>query len=158
MPQTLENIMKKNPYLSGGFDVVIINEVDKIARRTAHTRILTRPWSSLIPRFEDAFIAAMSGTLRDNHIVLDGEQAQIRTELKAITDAISNSEQTYGFIGTSNEKAISGLTRKLTHYGKYSYLGFEGDAPDNVLKGVFPALNSPLNVSLDNKEITGKEE
>jgi hypothetical protein len=32
----------------------------------------------------------------------------------------------------------------LPHYGKYSYLGFEGDEPVNVAKGEWPVLNSPL--------------
>lgn len=53
--------------------------------------------------------------------------------------------QTLGFMGAHNEEAISGLSRKLLHYGKYGYLGFEGDAPDNVLKGIFPTLNSKMD-------------
>ncbi|MCF8298975.1 MAG: hypothetical protein K9J13_15610, partial [Saprospiraceae bacterium] len=61
-----------------------------------------------------------------------------------------------GFIGSNNVKAIPGLTRKLPHYGKYSYLGFEGDAPDNVWKGIFPALDSPLQVQIASKEIKSK--
>ena len=56
-----------------------------------------------------------------------------------------NQEQTLGFLGSKNAAAISGLSRKLFHYGSYGYLGFEGDAPDNVLKGTFPALNSRLD-------------
>jgi len=59
-----------------------------------------------------------------------------------------NSAMTIGFIGTTNKNAIAGLTRKLPHYGKYSYLGFMGDAPDNNLKGNFPSLNSPLNQTI----------
>ena len=56
----------------------------------------------------------------------------------------NNPEQTIGFIGTGHPNALKGLSRKLFHYGSYGYLGFEGDAPDNVLKGVFPILNSQL--------------
>jgi hypothetical protein len=37
-------------------------------------------------------------------------------------------------------KMIDGLKRKVVHYGKYSYLGFEGDDAVNKLKGEFPAL------------------
>lgn len=43
-----------------------------------------------------------------------------------------------------NEQAISGLARKLPHYGKYSYLAFEGTEPTNVAKGQWQAVNSPL--------------
>jgi aminopeptidase N len=56
----------------------------------------------------------------------------------------SNVAQTLGFIGVNNQKALPGLARLLPHYGKYSYLGFEGTRPNNVLKGTFPPLHSPL--------------
>ncbi|MCP4218921.1 MAG: M20/M25/M40 family metallo-hydrolase, partial [bacterium] len=45
--------------------------------------------------------------------------------------------------------ALPGLARKLPHYGKYSYLGFDGDEPTNILKGQWPVVNSPMTVSLD---------
>ncbi len=63
----------------------------------------------------------------------------------------NHQEQTIGFIATNVEKAVSGLARLLPHYGKYSYLGFEGSRPDNVLKGTFPPLHSPLQISLSVK-------
>ncbi len=55
---------------------------------------------------------------------------------------------TLGFVAANNAESIAGLTRKLPHYGKYSYLGFEGNEPTNVWKGIFPALGSPLNYSI----------
>ena len=60
-----------------------------------------------------------------------------------------------GFIQANSKEAIAGLTRKLPHYGKYGYLGFEGDAPTNNLKGSFSAVNSPLNhvVKYDGEKI-----
>lgn len=62
----------------------------------------------------------------------------------AIPNAVKQ-EQTLGFLGSKNAAALTGLSRKLFHYGSYGYLGFEGDAPDNVLKGIFPVLNSRLD-------------
>ncbi|MFN7987121.1 MAG: M20/M25/M40 family metallo-hydrolase [Thermoanaerobaculia bacterium] len=44
--------------------------------------------------------------------------------------------------------ALPGLGRKLPHYGKYSYLGFEGTEPVNVLKGQWPESDSPLRADL----------
>jgi hypothetical protein len=38
----------------------------------------------------------------------------------------------------------AGLTRKLPHYHKYSYLAFEGDEPVNVDKGRWPVTRSPM--------------
>ncbi|MCH8863107.1 MAG: M20/M25/M40 family metallo-hydrolase, partial [Proteobacteria bacterium] len=48
-----------------------------------------------------------------------------------------------------NDAAVAGLARKLPHYGKYSYLAFAGDAPDNSAKGEWPAVGSPLVAVLD---------
>ncbi|OYT15743.1 MAG: hypothetical protein B7C24_11430 [Bacteroidetes bacterium 4572_77] len=48
------------------------------------------------------------------------------------------------WIAFDNPKAIDGLIRKLPHYGKYSYLAFQGDEPTNMAKGQWPLLSSPL--------------
>lgn len=49
-----------------------------------------------------------------------------------------------GWITADRAEAIPGLARKLPHYGKYSFLAFEGDDPTNVRKGQWPASSSPL--------------
>ncbi|GAB6064741.1 M20/M25/M40 family metallo-hydrolase [Deferrisoma palaeochoriense] len=46
------------------------------------------------------------------------------------------------------EAALPGLTRKLPHYHKYSFLVFEGDEPANVAKGRWPVTDSPLTAQL----------
>ena len=52
------------------------------------------------------------------------------------------------WLGSQNPAALPGLARKLPHYGSYSYLAFAGDAPDNVLKGQWQVLDSPLQVTV----------
>jgi len=54
-------------------------------------------------------------------------------------------EHTIGFIGTHYPENIMVLARKLPHYGGYGYLGFTDNTYTNVLKGVFPVLNSELD-------------
>ncbi len=49
--------------------------------------------------------------------------------------------------------AIPGLARKLPHYGKYSYLAFEGSEPTNVVKGQWPVVNSPLTAVLTDSAV-----
>jgi aminopeptidase N len=60
---------------------------------------------------------------------------------------LANPDQALAWIATDNVAAMPGLARKLPHYGKYSYLGFAGDEPDNVLKGQWPVIASPLSVT-----------
>ncbi|MDD3743579.1 MAG: M20/M25/M40 family metallo-hydrolase, partial [Lentimicrobiaceae bacterium] len=55
-----------------------------------------------------------------------------------------NNNTGMAFLAIDNPKAIEGLVRKLPHYGKYSYLGFEGEEPENVAKGEWPVTESPL--------------
>ncbi len=47
-----------------------------------------------------------------------------------------------------NAEAVGGLSRKLLHYGKYSYLAFTGTEPSNIVKGQWPAVGSPLTIEV----------
>jgi hypothetical protein len=59
-----------------------------------------------------------------------------------------NMEKAVGWIVVDPTAALAGIGRKLPHYGKYSYLAFEGEEPANVIKGQWPATGSPLRVDL----------
>ena len=58
----------------------------------------------------------------------------------------ASAEQAVGWLVADPLAAAPGLARKLPHYGKYSYLGFEGEAAENVAKGQWPTTDSPLTV------------
>jgi len=60
----------------------------------------------------------------------------------------ANPDQALGWLAAGDVAALPGLGRKLPHYGKYSYLAFTGEAPDNVLKGQWPVVHSPLSVAV----------
>ncbi len=55
-------------------------------------------------------------------------------------------------LSADNKDAVTGLARKLPHYGKYSYLVFEGTEPSNIGKGEWETVNSPLEVSLEQND------
>jgi hypothetical protein len=55
-----------------------------------------------------------------------------------------NIRQVIVWASIANIKAVEGLVRKLPHYGKYSYLVFEGNEPTNIGKGEWTVLNSPM--------------
>jgi aminopeptidase N len=59
--------------------------------------------------------------------------------------------QPVGWVASPTANALPGLIRKLPHYGKYSYLVFQGEAPDNRVKGQWPARDSSLKVWLDDR-------
>ena len=80
-------------------------------------------------------IDAQAMPLRDHAAIL------VRRHPGDVTRAI-------GWIVADRVDAMEGLGRKLPHYGKYSYLGFEGAEPVNMLKGQWQASDSPLSVDL----------
>lgn len=90
-------------------------------------------------------------------LALGSEKLEQIAKLKkegSVVFAVPNPNNVYhtvGFIGANNVDAIKALSRKLLHYGKYGYLGFETEKATNVLKGSLPALNSPMNYVIDNK-------
>lgn len=94
-------------------------------------------------RFIDKLTDAGSGFALDSEqqsIVLeDSRHASASMVLTARRGA-----QPLGWVATTEVAALPGLARKLPHYGKYGYLLFAGSAPDNRLKGQWPAGDSPL--------------
>ncbi len=64
-----------------------------------------------------------------------------------------NAAQTITLLSIGNDAAVDGLVRKLSHYGKYSYLAFEGDEPSNIAKGNWQITDSPLIYAFDKNAI-----
>jgi hypothetical protein len=57
-----------------------------------------------------------------------------------------NPQMTLAWVATQNLAALPGLSRKIPHYGTYSFLGVTGAEPINTAKGQWPVLASPLAV------------
>jgi len=68
----------------------------------------------------------------------------------------NNIKQVITLLSIGNKNAVNGLARKLPHYGKYSYLAFEGAEPTNIAKEQWSVNNSPLMKNLDPKADTIK--
>ncbi len=89
-------------------------------------------------------------------VALDGESVSFGAEkaplaahsFVAVRRHPADAERALGWLVVDPEAAFPGLGRKLPHYGKYSYLAFEGNEPTNVVKGQWAALESPLRVDL----------
>lgn len=92
LPQTLYNTVAKHPTLLQEFDVCVINEIDQIVRRTALGSAIKQPYGKLLPLLNEAIIIGMSGTLRDDHYVLDVNQLKIKQELESLQEHIPKSK------------------------------------------------------------------
>ncbi len=94
--------------------------------------------------------AGLQGVRADaGTITLDGERLAMATHAAVIVRRHpADPGKAVGWIAGGPMAAIPGLGRKLPHYGRYSYLGFEGDEPTNTVKGEWPTTDSPLSSDL----------
>jgi aminopeptidase N len=101
---------------------------------------------------ENRFAADLFGKVLKagaTEIRVDGESMPLAGHTVVLTERHpTNVEKAVGWIFSEPFAAMPGLGRKLPHYGKYSYLGFSGEEPVNVLKGQWSASDSPLHVDL----------
>lgn len=95
-------------------------------------------------------LEAYNSRLLQDSIILDNNN-MLRKGSDAILTLFNPKDvnQQIIYIDIDNSKAIAGLVRKLPHYGKYSYLAFNGDEPTNIAKGQWGVLNSPLIKIID---------
>jgi hypothetical protein len=82
--------------------------------------------------------------LRSGSLVLARAANAVAVAVRSPSDA----GQVAAFVAAADPRALPGLGRKLPHYGKYSLLGFEGDAPSNTAKETWPVPTSPLTAVL----------
>jgi superfamily II DNA or RNA helicase len=91
-PQVLAGLYKKDPSLLEPFEMVLINEVDTLVRRTGTRTAIVFPWSTLLMYLEGKWLIGMSGTLRDDHAVFTSEQVEIRRELDTLKQFFPGAE------------------------------------------------------------------
>lgn len=104
-------------------------------------------------RFKSKFISCTE----DYGVLVNDNEVHIqKSEIKRKNHSIVLTARNPGnpnfaivWVTADNTSALSGLGRKLPHYGKYSYLGFEGTEPSIILKGRWPTLNSPMSVMVE---------
>lgn len=95
-------------------------------------------------------LAGYNAEFREGSVVIDKKELFFNSN--SIIAAVKNSRNPSSavvLLSTDRVGALPGLGRKLPHYGKYSFLAFEGDEPANSFKGQWPAVDSPMSVVFD---------
>ncbi|MDH3326596.1 MAG: M20/M25/M40 family metallo-hydrolase [Gammaproteobacteria bacterium] len=103
-------------------------------------------------KFKQSFIKTLASypfVENKNNISIQNNKLNIgNNSIVLVSRNPASPKYAFSFISADKVSAVSGLGRKLPHYGKYSYLGFEGDDPTNIVKGQWPIVNSPLSAHL----------
>jgi superfamily II DNA or RNA helicase len=100
-PQVLASVASSDIDLFQSFEILLINEVDTLVKRSGGASILIYPWSTILTLFKDKWLIGMSGTLRDDHAVFTDDQLEIRNELMTLKEHIPGAvvitmEELYG--------------------------------------------------------------
>ena len=111
-------------------------------------------WSNKYRANVDNQISAYGGRVSGDSVFFDDKEYK-RTEHSVVIATRHPNNINQSLIWISNENAASpiGLARKLPHYGKYSYLAFTGNNYENIAKGQWPVVDSPLVKSLTDKAL-----
>jgi hypothetical protein len=103
-------------------------------------------------RWREALLPALAGhggRVDDGEIQIGDQRLPVRGHsFVFVSRHPQRPDLALAWVGVDSAAALSGLTRKLPHYERYSYLVFSGDELTNVAKGQWPALDSPLVQSL----------
>jgi len=90
-------------------------------------------------------VAEQGVTVDGDRVVLAGDSLpKSDHSLVLVARAAGNPSMAVGWVAASPDAAIPGLARKLPHYTRYSYLVFRGEEPENVAKGMWQPLSSPM--------------
>ncbi len=115
--------------------------------------------------WENNYLPEMKKWLNDYNIELNDKSVRINKTVLTKKDNSfvitagnpRNPAESIALLTIHSPEAVSGLARKLPHYGKYSYLAFSGEEPANVAKGQWPSVHSPLTAKLaDDRNLSSK--
>lgn len=88
-------------------------------------------------------------TIVGDGLAIDGQQVPAANHTAVtITRHPLSADKGVGWIVVHPLEALPGLGRKLPHYGRYSYVVFEGTEPANILSGEWRQADSPMRVDL----------
>ncbi|MBK7104732.1 MAG: M20/M25/M40 family metallo-hydrolase [Ignavibacteriae bacterium] len=130
------------------FEVINENEIEKIPSDKAVWILGENKFQSIV---NNSLMQFNSAIAKDSIKFESKSHSKNNNSFIASIKNPENINNAIVYLSIGNEKADSGLVRKLPHYGKYSCLTFEGNEPTNIDKGQWPVINSPLLKVLNQK-------
>ena len=138
---------------NAGPDTVEIKLDTEVTKLPSNCAVTLLGWEN---RFLKEAMASLSGygvTLSRESVHLGKNEIQMKKNSIVLTSKNpKNKNMALAIISTTVPSALPGLSRKLPHYHKYSYLVFEGDEPSNILKGRWQVLDSPMTAFIHGKD------
>ena len=106
-------------------------------------------WNNRFRREVEHSLTSLPVHLTEKDLIFDSTRIARQTGSVVITSRVPTAPfKAIGFVATETAMAIPGLSRKVPHYDRYSYLAFTGEEVKNILKGEWPVISSPLSIRL----------
>lgn len=124
--------------------IVSVAGDNELAELPKNTSAVVLGWEN---RFSSEFLEKVSPSVQSGRdsIVIDRKSILKNTHsVVLMAQEPENRDYAVMLIAAPRPSHLQALGRKLPHYHKYSYLAFEGEGAENVLKGRWPVLRSPL--------------
>ncbi len=119
-------------------EIMLDKEIQKLP---SDQTVVILGWENIFLKKMDSFLSKYNASIeqtKDHSVVLSAR----------------DNETALLFIASDAIEALPGLSRKLPHYHKYSYLTFKGKEPENIAKGRWPVHDSPMTAYLPDKNET----
>jgi len=102
--------------------------------------------------WDNTFGPEIAGRLADQGVSMSATSVALAGDelskndhsLVVVARAKGDPSAAVSWVTAAPTEAIPGLARKLPHYTRYSFLGFRGTEPENMAKGMWQPLSSPL--------------
>jgi len=131
----------------GDWQVKLDSEIDTLPSDRA---VWILGWNNRFSETVKKAVAAHGIMLNDTTLQLKEQSLPLANHSAVLTARHpDNSGATLVWLATSRAEAVPVLARKLPHYRKYSYLAFEGDEGNNVAKGQWQVLSSPMSLDFN---------
>ncbi|RJQ80628.1 MAG: M1 family peptidase [Desulfobacteraceae bacterium] len=119
----------------------------ELDRLPADGSVVLLGWENRFRETARTAAAGYGASISDGQAALDGKTFPRQAHSVVFTlRHPDNAGLVVAWIAADPPAALAGLARKLPHYHKYSYLAFEGREPQNLAKGRWPVLDSPMTL------------
>jgi hypothetical protein len=128
-----------------GPDEVEVKLDSEVKRLPSDRAVVLLGWQNLFLSEIASALSDYDVAIKQNELYIGPRKILRENHSVVLTARLpKNKDLSLTWVAADLPEALPGLGRKLPHYHKYSYLGFQGPEPTNVAKGRWPALDTPM--------------
>lgn len=133
------------PELPEGSDVQVVLDTELNVIPTDRSIWVLGKNNLLTKKFQ-SLVMDQGVQINQDDLVLEGLRKSFANNSFTLIGRDPKANQIWTFVATESEASFPILANKLIHYGKYSFLGFEGKSVTNKQKGIWKLLSSSMSV------------